>query len=319
VRVAGIILAGAAAIAAAGCSAAPGTAVPVSGSAGHGTAAAVPPAVTVPAVPGSLPGVYESSWSRSYAGITAFGTLTGVQPKVVLYYSAWGEKFQAQLASGARRHGAYVLAQLEPSGVTLASIAAGGSDAYLKRYAAQVKAFGHPVILSFAHEMNGDWYSWGTGHATPAQFTAAWRHVVDVFRSAGALNVTWLWEVNAVNGSEPDVSAWWPGAAWVDWAGISGYYYFPQDRFAGVFGTTVAELRRFTGDPVFIGETGIGPGPDAAAQVADLFAGMRADRVLGFAWFDQAQDDPPYHQDWRLADDPAALAAFRAAVKEYAK
>jgi hypothetical protein len=42
-------------------------------------------------------------------------------------------------------------------GVTLASIAAGGSDSYLRSYADAVVALGHPVILSFGHEVNGTW------------------------------------------------------------------------------------------------------------------------------------------------------------------
>jgi len=31
-------------------------------------------------------------------------------------------------------------------------------------------------------------------------------------------------------------------------------------------------------------------------------------------WFDQAQHDGHYHQDWRLEDSPAAVRAFRAAL-----
>jgi hypothetical protein len=75
-----------------------------------------------------------------------------------------------------------VLVQLQPNGVTLASIAAGHSDDYLRSYADAVIAFGHPVILSFGHEMNGSWYSWGYGRASPATFVAAWRHIVRLFR-----------------------------------------------------------------------------------------------------------------------------------------
>ena len=52
------------------------------------------------------------------------------------------------------------------------------------------------MILSFGHEMNGNWYSWGNTNSTPAQFIAAWRHVVTVFRAVGATNVKWLWAVN---------------------------------------------------------------------------------------------------------------------------
>jgi len=36
---------------------------------------------------------------------------------------------------------------------------------------------------------------------------------------------------------------------------------------------------------------------------------------VGLVWFDQAQHDGLYHQDWRLEDSPARLAAFRNAAK----
>jgi mannan endo-1,4-beta-mannosidase len=272
----------------------------------------VPVSRPIPTVPGSVNGVYEPQ--MSYAAAARFGALTGTKPNVIVCYSSWGERFQTETADVAQAHGAHLLVQLQPNGVSLSSIAAGQSDQYLRSYAQAVKAFGYPVILSFAHEMNGNWYSWGTGHTTPAQFIAAWRHVVQVFRAEGATNVTWLWTVNAVTAGETDVASWWPGAQWVTWVGIDGYYYQSSDTFSSVFDTTVAEVRRFTKAPVLVAETAVGPGPEAGSQVQGLFAGIRADRLLGEVWFDVAQDGGLYHQDWHLADDPAALAAFRAAL-----
>ena len=49
-----------------------------------------------------------------------------------------------------------------------------------------MRAFGEPVALSFGHEMNGDWYPWGTKQTTAASFVAAWRHIYDLFAKAGA-------------------------------------------------------------------------------------------------------------------------------------
>jgi hypothetical protein len=71
---------------------------------------------------------------------------TGVKPRIAVYYSSWNEPFSTSFAQTARENDAYVLVQLEPKDVTLASIAAGGSDAYLRSYADAVVAFGHPVI-----------------------------------------------------------------------------------------------------------------------------------------------------------------------------
>jgi len=275
------------------------------------------PLTPVPAPANPLVGVYEPGAPGSWSQIAEFTDATGVKPTIVVYYSPWNEPFSTSFAQTAWDHDAYVLVQLEPKGVTLASIAAGGSDAYLRSFADAVVAFGHPVILSFGHEMNGTWYSWGYGHTTPAMFVAAWRHVVRVFRAAGAANVTWLWTVNSIQGASSSLSQWWPGAAWVNWTGIAGYFYLATDTFGSVFGSTIADIRTFSSAPLLIAETAVGTTTDRESQIDALFAGVRAERLAGVVWFDAAQHAGLYHQDWRLEDDPYALAAFTAAVATY--
>jgi len=276
-----------------------------------------PPLTPVPVPARPLVGVYEPGAPSSWSGIAEFTGATGVRPRIVEYYSAWNDPFAASFAQTAWGHGAYVLDQLQPDGVTLASVAAGGSDAYLRAYADAVVAFGHPVILSFGHEMNGTWYSWGDGHASPATFVAAWRHIVRVFRAAGAANVTWLWAVNSIEGASSELSQWWPGAAWVGWTGIDGYYAQATDTFGSLFGSTIADIRTFSSAPLLITETAVGTTTDRGGQIGALFAGVRAERLAGVVWFDQAQHAGLYHQDWRLEDDPDARTAFTAAVATY--
>ena len=137
-------------------------------------------------------------------------------------------------------------------------------------------AFGGPVAISFGHEMNGNWYPWGTSQATPAEFVAAWRHIHDLFAAAGATNVIWVWNPNIVN-PMPDVelAPYWPGDAYVDWVGITGY--FPTtgpDTFAGVYGPTMAEVRKFTSKPFIIAETAVQTGPDEVASIRSLIDGV---------------------------------------------
>ena len=276
-----------------------------------------PPLTPVPAPASSLVGVYEPGVPGSWSGIAEFTGATGVAPGIVVYYSPWNNPFAASFAQTAWGHSAYVLVQLEPAGVTLASVAAGGSDAYLRSYAEAVVAFGHPVILSFGHEMNGTWYSWGYGRTSAATFVAAWRHVVQVFRAAGAANVTWLWAVNSVNGASSALRQWWPGAAWVDWTGVDGYYFRSTDTFDSVFGQTIAAIRAISGAPLLIAETAVGTTPNRESQIGALFAGARAQRLAGLVWFDEAQHAGIYHQDWRLEDDADAVAAFTTAAAAY--
>jgi mannan endo-1,4-beta-mannosidase len=267
----------------------------------------------LPTAPGSYIGLYPDGVPGSYAGVTAFTTATGIRPDVVPYYSGWLEPFQVGFAITAADNGAVPLVQINPDNVSVAAIASGRYDAYLSEYAEAVHAYRRPVILSFGHEMNGNWYSWGNQHTSPVVFVAAWRHIVNLFRAEGARNVTWLWAVNVIHGQKGIASPrpWWPGRSYVTWVGIDGYYLSPSLTFASVFGPTIAAVRALTGAPIFIAETAVAPAAGQPAKIADLFAGVRLYGLLGFVWFDAV-----HVKDWRLSGG-AAIAAFRRGAKTY--
>jgi hypothetical protein len=232
-----------------------------------------------------------------------------------MYYSSWLEPFQSNFGLLAARHGAIPLIQIEPSGVSLAAIAAGVYDGYLASYAAAVRGYGNAVILSFGHEMNGNWYTWGYRRTKPAEFVAAWKHIVTFFRAAGADNVTWLWTVNIVSdlpGSAriPGPAAWWPGSPYVTWVGIDGYYGQKTWKFNSLFGPTIAMVKELTSAPILIAETGASQAGQPA-QIADLADGVRRFGLLGFVWFDSVGNS-----DWRIRT-PAAIGALRTAARSY--
>jgi mannan endo-1,4-beta-mannosidase len=256
-------------------------------------------------------GVFEPGAPQSYQPVTQFAVSAGRRPNLALYYSGTRQPFALAFARQAHAHGAIPLIQMQPLAVSMAAIAAGRLDGYLRSYADAVRAYGQPVVISVAHEMNGTWYPWGYGHVPPATWVAAWRHVVTVFRGQGAVNVTWLWTVNWTATDNPPLSAWWPGSSYVTWIGIDGYLTGPQSTFGTVFAPTVAAIRAFSSAPVLIAETAVGPQSGPVAKIPGLFAGIREDHLLGLVWFDVHQDDGVQHQDWRLEDDPAALAEFR--------
>ena len=143
-------------------------------------------------------GVFEPDTPGSYADINQFAQAIGRQPNIVPYYSHWLQPFDAGFARSAAGHGATTLVQIAPRKIPLAGISSGKYDAYLRSYAAAVKAFRGHVILSFGHEMNGTWYSWGYKHTSPSVFVAAWRHIVTIFRGQGVRNATWLWTINII-------------------------------------------------------------------------------------------------------------------------
>jgi hypothetical protein len=240
--------------------------------------------------------------------------------------------------------GATPVIEMAPAGfgdttrLSLEQIATGQADSWLKAMRQQIDALGRPVVLSFAPEPNGAWYAWGLD---PEGFKTAWQHVRQVI---GTADVTWMWQPSAVGpgGSRnpqtgklitDDMAGYWPGSGEVDWVGLDGYYYRASDTFASRFGSNttgaLAELARppiSWAGPVIIGETAVSPFtgtgqavPDPA-KIADLFAGVAANHLLGLIYFDLKPACPPQCQqdgiprDFRLEKYPAALAAYVKAV-----
>ena len=275
--------------------------------------------VNLPTTPQSYLGVFANSLPASYSGVTSFASATGARPDVVMYYSGWFVPFPESLAVTAANHGAVPLVQMDPDNINIARIASGRYDGYLSAYAEAVRVYRHPVILSFGHEMNGWWASWGYRHTSPATFVAAWQHIVTVFRELGAQNVTWLWTVNIVNNTQknriPSPAPWWPGSSYVTWVGIDGYFLKPSWQFAPLFGPTIAKVRTLTGDPILIAETGATPAAGQPAKIADVFAGIHAYGLLGFVWFDAADYQG---LDFSISS-PAAAAAFRQGASTFTR
>jgi hypothetical protein len=277
-----------------------------------------PPAVHASLRPrlASYLGVYEAGAPRTYRRVTEFAKAAGRPPNLVGYYSGWPVPFAASFVALVSSHRAIPMVQMDPTYASVSRIADGHYDSYLRSYADSVRDFGRPVVIGFGHEMNAPWYSWGYGHLPAATFVAAWRHIVTLFRSEGADNVTWLWTINQDSPGTGPIRSWWPGAGYVTWVGVDGYFYRRSDTFATVFGHTIDQVRTFTSKPVLLSEAAVGPKAGQMTKIGDLFRGMHQDKTLGLVWFDFTQDQGIYHQDWRIEDSRAAEAAFRLGVHE---
>ena len=274
-------------------------------------ASSSPELASLPTKLASYVGVYEKGPPNTYQPVVNFTNTINRQPNLVGYYSGWGEPFERSFAETVGSHGATTILQWDPTLASVQKIAAGGYDSYLRSFADSVREFGRPVIIGFGHEMNAYWYSWGYGHLPASTFVAAWRHIVTLFRHQGTSNVTWLWTLQADEQGTGPIASWWPGEKYVTWVGIDGYYYRPSETFSSIFGKTIADVRVLTGLPVLLSEVAVGPQAGQARKIPDLFEGMRHYGTLGLVWFDIAQHDGVYHQDWRIEDNPSAEAAFR--------
>lgn len=194
---------------------------------------------------------------------------------------------------------------------SLRSIIEGAHDTYIRSWARAIRRCRKPMLIRFAHEMNGDWYPWG-GENGRLHHAKAWERVVGHFRQMNAVNAGFVWNPNiACPGSTPlqDLA---PDPATIDWIGLDGYNRDGQmTEPALLFEPTMRELNGiFPGKPVVIAETGCAESPHKAEWIAAMmdWAHFRSD-VRALTWFNEHKE-----QDWRIDSNPAALAAFRKAL-----
>lgn len=203
---------------------------------------------------------------------------------------------------------------------SMARVAAGDYDTYVRRFARLLRRFGHPVLLRFAQEMNGNWYPWSTGGGrtrfnSPAQFVAAWRHLHDVFASVGASNVRWVWSPIQDYG----FAGLYPGDRYVDVLGVSGFNggsalpWGGWRTFDDLFGSALTRLHDLAPTkPVQISETASAEsGGSKAAWIQQMFTvlGQRP-YVTSLVWFNVAKQT-----QWPIDSSRLAISAFTAGLR----
>jgi hypothetical protein len=270
--------------------------------------------------------------------LSAIGSQVGKQASLDLWYESWELNGQLQAfptgqMEAIREHGSIPVLAWEPDNYplganqpqfSLASIINGAWDTFLRQYAAEVKAWGHPFFLRYASEMNANWVSWSEVNSgnSAGQFVTAWRHVHDIFTSVGATNVTWVWCPNIEKGAVTPIAELYPGNAYVDWAGIDGYNFgfFYQgatwQTFSDVFSPTYSDLLSIIppGMPILVGETGtVESGALKPAWITDALSTQlpyNFPRIRAFIWFDSV--DGNYNM--RIDTSAQSLAAFQQAI-----
>jgi hypothetical protein len=206
-------------------------------------------------------------------------------------------------------------------GTTLVNITNGSSDALIRARANSIKSFGKPVFLRWGAEMNGNWFAWSgpSNGNNPAAYVAAWKHIHDIFASAGVTNVSWVWAPNA--NSKPggtDVTSWnnwrnyYPGDAYVDWVGIDGYNWgsiYGWQSPSSIFNPVYSDYANRK--PVMIAETSsVESGGSKAGWIASLQTWMSGHTdAAALVWFDTNTSTSGI--DWRIDSSASSLAAYK--------
>lgn len=167
--------------------------------------------------------------AHAKSGTAVLAQEIGRKPAIAHYYMDWTSDFPSPAEAEAASEGeivfvdwtARIYGQSSP-GVTWQSIASGAEDSAISAMAAQVRAFGHPVMLSFQAEPEQGQYA---VYGSPAQYVAAWRHIYDVFADDGVTNVVWVWDTMGEVSSH-QYAQWYPGDAYVNWIMWDPYNWY---------------------------------------------------------------------------------------------
>jgi hypothetical protein len=261
-------------------------------------------------------GAFTPGAPESRSAIDAFNAKTGRRAAIWHTYKNWDwEPFHYDTVGRTHEAGAVPLITWEPHGRPLRAISRGDYDGYIRAAARQGAAFGKPILLRFAHEMNGDWYSWGLGVGgnTAGDYVSAYRHVVRIFRAENADNVKHVWGPNTGT-----FGSLYPGDDFVDYLALDGYNwgakYNTWESFEQVFDSSYRAITQLSRKPLLITEFGANQaGGDKAAWLRHALAPStlsRYPRIRAMVFFDNNQDGA----DWRLSTSSASEAAVRNAL-----
>ena len=307
------------------------TAGTVSASAAFTVVAAPAPPPPAPAISSSPLrfGVGTPGGPLASAELDQAASLAGEAPSVILSYKDFNQAPPVPELDAARSRGATTLLTWEPwtwgggteqPAYALDRITAGDFDPYLRQWGTALASWGHPVMLRFGHEMNGNWYPWseGVNGNGAGDYAAAWRHVHDVVAGTGASNVTWVWNPNVPYWGSTPLDGLYPGPGYVDAVALDGYNWGTSAAWSSwiapteLFGPGLAELRRLApGKQVLIAETSSAEqgGSKADWNTALIsYLAAQAD-VTAVVWFHFNKET-----DWRINSSTSSATALAAAL-----
>jgi hypothetical protein len=296
-----------------------------------------------------LLGAYDNGLPGSFEGLLRLEAALGMPLPLVHLFTAWGDqpehRFPRKIAETMRDVGSVPVFTWEPWLSTfdtgrhghlppaeerdrggMAAVARGEYDFYLQAWFEEAKQFGQPLFVRFGHEMNDAYrYPWGPHNNRPEEYRAAFRHVVETARKAGATNILWVWSPHlAYEGFED----YYPGADVTDWVGatVLNYgnvaYWSEWWTFDDIFTRKYDRLAAF-GKPIMIAEFGtLMAGGERAPWFEQALTRLpqRLPEVKAVVFFHNRSDGTITYQalNWAIDDDVRVIAAVRRAMETWA-
>jgi|GEM_PF-4801610 len=292
-------------------------------------------------------GVYEPSQGTSGNAIDIYTNEVGRKPAFAWLPMTWQDfygnykQFDPAVLDQFRTRGIMPGLTWEPSKGPASStgsnqpdfswqqINSGRYDEYITQFAKDAAAYHYPFILRILHEMDGTWYPWGygvNGNNNLADFVTAYKHIVDIFRAAGATNVQFVWNPTAWSASNIEafgdtLKQAYPGDNYVDWIALDGYNLSLDNwrSLQEVFQPSYQFLTSFSNRPMMLFEVGSIENPqDSTAKANWITQGFlttipdKFPDVKVAVWFNS--EDDAKRDNYAIDTSPNALNAWKQVV-----
>lgn len=277
-------------------------------------------------------GLFRQGAPGDMSLISDFEKTYMIKPKQIMWYLDWSSSFPKADCEKVYEYGAVPHIVWEPwywgnmSAISLNSIYGKKFDKYIRTWAKEIKAWGKPLFLRFAHEFNIEFYPWTIlkNKKQPDRYIKAFRHVRNIFTEEGVTNVKWVW--CPMNYSYPaedwnDYINAYPGDEYVDWIGIDGYNWGTTKEWSkwqslgDLFLEPVTRLsRKYPTKPIMIAEfSSSEKGGNKAEWIKEIpgFLKTNLRNVKSIIWFDIKKED-----DWRVNSTVQSQEAFKRVAKD---
>ncbi len=204
----------------------------------------------------------------SQKDIIDFKNKYGKKPFLVMVFVDWDNFISEEVIEDVYLQDCVLFITWEPwyalnkEGVDYDELLSGREDAYIIDFANKLKDINKTVFLRFAHEMNGNWYSWSGVKIGSEKFVKIYRYVKDIFDKVGASNVKWVFSVNWEDMPKENnhFMLYYPGDEYADFIGIDGYNWgitqtwSKWTSFKDIFENRYQEIMSNLKKPVIISE-----------------------------------------------------------------
>jgi len=213
---------------------------------------------------------------------------------------------------------------VEEKEFTMQHIIDGNFDKELHQWAKDAKADNIPLLIDFAVEPNGDWFSWsgifngrdkkdGYGdidyYDGAERYRDAYRHIIDIFRNEKVTTVTWFFHADIYSNPNKEwnrAKYYYPGDEYIDWIGISLYgAQNPKENYWDSFNEILKERYKTiteisTKKPIALLEFGVTdnhPFGNKSVWLEDAFETILNGQYINFKAVSY------WHETWEAEDD----------------